>query len=158
MNRFLTIIALTFIGLLTTVLQTKAGSWSEYDLNQPVGWGTVDGLVTGSEDENPVTVTTLQELKDAMKGTDKKTIYIQGTIEFTGLVAFNSVENKTIYGLPGATFSNPTHSTKVSESGITSPETIQQLREAGFRGFLIGESFMRAADPGLALKEFIESL
>lgn len=118
MNRFLTIIALTFIGLLTTALQTKAGSWSEYDLNQPVGWGTVDGLVTGSEDENPVTVTTLQELKDAMKGTDKKTIYIQGTIEFTGLVTFNSVENKTIYGLPGATFSNPTHSTKVNESGI----------------------------------------
>ena len=52
----------------------------------------------------------------------------------------------------------PKDAVKVSESGITSPETIQQLREAGFRGFLIGESFMRAEDPGLALKEFIESL
>ena len=52
----------------------------------------------------------------------------------------------------------PKDAVKVSESGITSPETIKQLREAGFRGFLIGESFMRAEDPGLALKEFIESL
>ena len=52
----------------------------------------------------------------------------------------------------------PKDAVKVSESGITSPETIQQLREAGFRGFLIGESFMRAEGPGLALKDFIESL
>ena len=52
----------------------------------------------------------------------------------------------------------PGDAVKVSESGITSPETIKQLRDAGFRGFLIGENFMRAEDPGLALKEFIESL
>ena len=52
----------------------------------------------------------------------------------------------------------PRDAVKVSESGITSPETIKQLRDAGFRGFLIGENFMRAEDPGLALKEFIESL
>lgn len=52
----------------------------------------------------------------------------------------------------------PADAVKVSESGISSPETIRQLREAGFRGFLIGETFMRAADPGLALKEFISAL
>jgi indole-3-glycerol phosphate synthase len=46
----------------------------------------------------------------------------------------------------------------VSESGISNPETIKQLRKAGFRGFLMGEHFMKAANPGLALKEFIEEL
>ena len=49
----------------------------------------------------------------------------------------------------------PREAVKVSESGISSPETIRQLREAGFRGFLIGETFMKTPDPGLALKKFI---
>ena len=49
----------------------------------------------------------------------------------------------------------PKDAVKVSESGISKPETIRELREAGFRGFLIGETFMREANPGLALKDFI---
>ena len=49
----------------------------------------------------------------------------------------------------------PKDAVKVSESGISKPETIRELRQAGFRGFLIGETFMREADPGLALKDFI---
>ncbi len=47
---------------------------------------------------------------------------------------------------------------KVSESGISNPETIKHLRKAGFQGFLMGEHFMKAANPGMALKEFIEEL
>ena len=47
---------------------------------------------------------------------------------------------------------------KVSESGISNPDTVRALRQAGFRGFLIGENFMKAADPGLALNEFISKL
>ena len=43
----------------------------------------------------------------------------------------------------------------VSESGIGNPQTVRELREAGFRGFLIGETFMKTEDPGAALKEFI---
>lgn len=46
----------------------------------------------------------------------------------------------------------------VSESGISSPQTVRQLRAAGFRGFLIGENFMKAPQPGGALKEFISLL
>ena len=46
----------------------------------------------------------------------------------------------------------------VSESGISHPQTVRELREAGFRGFLIGETFMKTADPGAALKAFIEEV
>ena len=43
----------------------------------------------------------------------------------------------------------------VSESGISQPETVSRLREAGFRGFLIGENFMKTENPGTALSQFI---
>lgn len=46
----------------------------------------------------------------------------------------------------------------VSESGISDPATVRQLREAGFRGFLIGENFMKHASPGQALSQFIHQL
>ena len=52
----------------------------------------------------------------------------------------------------------PKDAVKVSESGISSPQTIRELRQVGFRGFLIGETFMKTADPGLTLKQFIEQL
>ncbi len=40
---------------------------------------------------------------------------------------------------------------RVTESGIGRPEEMARLRQAGFDGFLIGESLMRMADPGEAL-------
>ena len=52
----------------------------------------------------------------------------------------------------------PKEVVKVSESGISDPQTVRKLREAGFRGFLIGECFMKTADPGQALRNFISML
>lgn len=52
----------------------------------------------------------------------------------------------------------PKEAVKVSESGISNPQTVRELREAGFRGFLIGETFMREPQPGQALKEFIAKI
>lgn len=52
----------------------------------------------------------------------------------------------------------PKEVVKVSESGISDPQTVRKLREAGFRGFLIGECFMKTADPGQALCNFISML
>ena len=52
----------------------------------------------------------------------------------------------------------PSEAVKVSESGISNPAVVRALREAGFRGFLIGENFMRAASPGDSLRQFIAQL
>ena len=46
----------------------------------------------------------------------------------------------------------------ISESGISSPDVIKQLRMVGFRGFLIGECFMRESDPGQALANFVQAI
>lgn len=39
----------------------------------------------------------------------------------------------------------------VTESGILTPADVKTLRDAGINAFLVGEAFMRADDPGLAL-------
>ncbi|MGN1216256.1 MAG: indole-3-glycerol-phosphate synthase [Candidatus Cryptobacteroides sp.] len=46
----------------------------------------------------------------------------------------------------------------VSESGISDPAVVRELRAAGFRGFLVGERFMREEDPAGALARFISEL
>ena len=43
----------------------------------------------------------------------------------------------------------------VSESGIDTPDNIRRLRSCGIDAFLIGESLMREADPGLKLGQFL---
>ena len=40
----------------------------------------------------------------------------------------------------------------VTESGILSPADVARMRASGVHTFLVGEAFMRAADPGTALK------
>ena len=46
----------------------------------------------------------------------------------------------------------------VSESGISSPETVLRLRQEGFHGFLMGEAFMKEPDPGAALSAFVKAI
>ena len=41
----------------------------------------------------------------------------------------------------------------VTESGIATRDDVARMRERGVHGFLIGETFMRAPDPGRALAE-----
>lgn len=52
----------------------------------------------------------------------------------------------------------PADMVRISESGISSPETVLRLRGHGFRGFLMGENFMEHADPAAVLTEFIKRL
>jgi indole-3-glycerol phosphate synthase len=46
----------------------------------------------------------------------------------------------------------------VSESGISKPSTVNELRKSGFRGFLIGETFMRNGTPGETLSHFLKGI
>jgi indole-3-glycerol phosphate synthase len=47
---------------------------------------------------------------------------------------------------------------KVSESGISDPNTIVELRKHGYEGFLMGENFMKNGRPEGTAKEFIDTL
>lgn len=52
----------------------------------------------------------------------------------------------------------PANIIKISESCISEPETINLLKSAGYRGFLIGETFMKDTSPGTKLGEFIAKI
>jgi indole-3-glycerol phosphate synthase len=52
----------------------------------------------------------------------------------------------------------PDNFLKISESGIHSAKTIFELRSAGFKGFLIGEYFMKHARPEIACAGFIKKI
>lgn len=47
---------------------------------------------------------------------------------------------------------------QIAESGIHSVDDILIFKESGFKGFLIGELFMKEADPGIAFAEFVNAL
>ena len=52
----------------------------------------------------------------------------------------------------------PDHFVKISESGISKVETVKELRKVGYKGFLMGENFMKETDPAEALGSFIKAL
>ncbi|MFT6996111.1 MAG: indole-3-glycerol phosphate synthase [Maribacter sp.] len=52
----------------------------------------------------------------------------------------------------------PNDFVKVSESGISSIEAIQELKPYGYQGFLIGENFMKTDNPGRSAAEFIKKI
>ena len=52
----------------------------------------------------------------------------------------------------------PKDKIKIAESGIDNIDTIKQLKEAGFEGFLMGEYFMKQPKPEWAAKQLIASL
>jgi indole-3-glycerol phosphate synthase len=52
----------------------------------------------------------------------------------------------------------PADKIKISESGISEVGTIVRLRQHGFKGFLIGENFMKNNDPSIAFADFVNQL
>jgi indole-3-glycerol phosphate synthase len=52
----------------------------------------------------------------------------------------------------------PSDKTKISESCISKAETIELLKGHGYKGFLIGETFMKTSNPAGALQDLIDSL
>tara|TARA_B110000261_G_scaffold23386_1_gene24951 strand:+ start:915 stop:1703 length:789 start_codon:yes stop_codon:yes gene_type:complete len=60
--------------------------------------------------------------------------------------------SKTLSGLI------PDEFVKISESGIRTVEDIKSLQPYGYKGFLIGENFMKTENPGAAAADFINLL
>lgn len=52
----------------------------------------------------------------------------------------------------------PKEAVLISESGISNAAIVKELRDAGYRGFLIGEHFMKSGDPGKNLSRFIQQV
>jgi indole-3-glycerol phosphate synthase len=49
----------------------------------------------------------------------------------------------------------PKDKIKISESCISDPEVVKQLKKVGYQGFLIGENFMKTPMPGKSLQDFL---
>lgn len=52
----------------------------------------------------------------------------------------------------------PGNLVRISESGISTPEMVRSLRDAGYHGFLMGEIFMKESDPVSAFSGFISKI
>ena len=52
----------------------------------------------------------------------------------------------------------PEEKIKIAESGIDCIETINIFKEHGYKGFLIGEKFMKEKDPGKAFCNFVDTM
>lgn len=52
----------------------------------------------------------------------------------------------------------PSDFIKVSESGISSIKAVQELQAHGYKGFLIGENFMKTDNVGSSAKQFVDAL
>ena len=79
--------------------------------------------------------------------------------EHLDLVGVNNRSLKTFEVSLGTSFGLvnqiPSEFIKISESGISKPETLMELKKAGFDGFLIGENFMKSARPEQAAYNFM---
>lgn len=82
--------------------------------------------------------------------------------EFVDLLGVNNRNLKTFEQSIQVSFDLakliPDQFVKVSESGISSIETIKELRKVGYKGFLMGENFMKDKNPSESLAKFISSL
>lgn len=91
--------------------------------------------------------------------TEKELDYVSENIDMVGV---NNRHLGTFHTDVSTSFSLadklPDEFVLVSESGISNPKTVKELRAAGFRGFLIGEHFMRDENPGESLRRFVEAV
>lgn len=91
--------------------------------------------------------------------TEKELEYINSEIDVVGINNRNlhtfktDIQTSFILGTK-----IPTEFIKISESGISSPDMVKELKAVGFKGFLMGENFMKTSQPGETLAEFVKAL
>ena len=111
----------TIVAALSCFCQSHA-QLSPFDENAPVGWASIGTECTGSNNQNPVTVSTEEELRAALQackgGKASKTIYISGQIEVKEKLRYDKVQNCTIYGLPGSALYNRDHNDNADYAGF----------------------------------------
>ncbi len=93
----------------------------------------------------------VHDLLELVKMPDEKILV---GINNRDLKTFEVSLNKAVQAVPFI----PPELVKVAESGIREAESIRLLHEHGYRGFLIGETFMREEDPGKACETLIKKL
>lgn len=90
---------------------------------------------------------------------EKELDYLSDYIDVVGVNNRNlgsfHTDTKTSINLVGQI---PAGIAKISESGISDEQTLVELKQAGFNGFLIGETFMKSPNPISRLNTFIENL
>ena len=137
----------------------------EYQLLQAKAFGADVVLLIASA----LTVTQTKKLATAAKSlglevlleihTESELEYLMDEVDVVGINNRNlstfKTDIQTSFEL-GALI--PDNFVKISESGISDPKVVMQLREAGFKGFLMGENFMKTDNPAKALGEFIREL
>ncbi|MDX2190447.1 MAG: T9SS type A sorting domain-containing protein [Bacteroidota bacterium] len=102
--------SLVLVWLLLSSLTHLFGQ--KYYMDKPEGYGAA---TTGGGNATPVTVSTYNALKSALTASGPGVILVSGTIDFTSAGMMKIVvKDKTLLGLPGATFTN----TNQSVSGI----------------------------------------
>lgn len=121
----------TFLLLAVIVMFTKVAA-------QPVGFASVDGITDGGRGENPVVVTTFDELRRVIHrgDTTRQTIYLKGLIEVPGLFTIRGVRNKSIIGLTGSQLANDKYTLVKDSTGILSLDDCQNiiLQNITFKG------------------------
>lgn len=87
---------------------------------------------------------------------------IEKVNEYVNIIGVNNRDLRTFKIDTGTSFEMiekvPHSFLKISESGLTSPGIIKELREAGYDGFLIGSLFMSAGDPVSAFVDFVREI
>lgn len=85
--------------------------------------------------------------------------YDEDLLEYIDILGVNNRNLKTfetsIYTSIDLAEKLPDNVVKISESGLKSLEDLQLINKAGYKGFLIGEQFMRHADPAAELSAFL---
>jgi indole-3-glycerol phosphate synthase len=117
-------------------------------------------IVAALDDETLVRLLRLTEAElsmDALVEVHTKEEFVRAIAVGAKLIGVNNRDLRTFNvsietSLELAKFA-PADVVLVSESGL-SPNVVPELRAAGYRGFLVGEILMRAADPALELRAF----
>ena len=94
-----------------------------------------------------------------LHGEDEVTLYDTKNADLVGINARNlaslEMNHEFVFKAPNLL---PDVHYLIAESGLKDPHTVGELKQIGYKGFLIGESFLRKPHPALACKSFIEAI